>query len=510
MFVPLRRVATASFVKAVLWRYNIISHCIRSIGVLSLFASLFSASALTFHGVPTSPNLVPSYVSTIPPHTKAPLSFAGISLRKLKRRSATFSTVYDSFQGSTASKFPAASTAGSIDCMREVIRRTSASGDHCRRKVIVLGSTGSIGQQTLSVIRSLPDHFEVLALTAGSNVELLAKQCAEFKPRVAAIAAEARVADLKAAVMHLGQDRPQVLGGCDGVAEAATVGGAEGVVVTGIVGTAGLLPTVAAIEAGKAVALANKETLIAAGPVMQELLRKHKTLLLAADSEHSAILQCLQGTPSRGDIRRLILTASGGAFRSWPKEDLRKATVQDALKHPNWSMGPKITIDSATLMNKGLEVIEAHYLFGIPYDKIDVLIHPQSIVHSLVEFVDTTILAQLGKPDMKVPLLYTLSWPARLPIPLEPLDLVKAGSLTFEEADRDKYPCLALGYAAGRMGGTMPAVLSAANEEAVRLFRCGLIHFVEIPRVIERTMDAHKNDVITQNVTLEVTNKSYF
>jgi 1-deoxy-D-xylulose-5-phosphate reductoisomerase len=259
------------------------------------------------------------------------------------------------------------------------------------------------------------------------------------------------------------------------------------------VGCAGLLPTIAAIEAGKDIALANKETLIAGGPVVLPLVQKHEVKLLPADSEHSAIFQCLQGVPQNG-LRRIILTASGGAFRDWPVEKLAQVQVADALKHPNWSMGRKITVDSATLMNKGLEVIEAHCLFGVDYDRIEIVIHPQSIIHSLIELQDTSVLAQLGWPDMRLPLLYALSWPDRLPTEWERLDLVKAGNLTFRSPDHQKYPCMQLAYAAGRAGGSMPAVLNAANEQAVALFLEENIQFLDIPRLIEQACDRHQAD----------------
>jgi 1-deoxy-D-xylulose-5-phosphate reductoisomerase len=272
-----------------------------------------------------------------------------------------------------------------------------------------------------------------------------------------------------------------------GIVEVARYGEAQ-TVVTGIVGCAGLLPTIAAIEAGKDIALANKETLIAGGPVVLPLVEKQGVKLLPADSEHSAIFQCLQGIPP-GGLRRIVLTASGGAFRDWSVEQLPYVTVQDALKHPNWSMGRKITVDSATLMNKGLEVIEAHFLFGVDYDAIDIVIHPQSIIHSLIEVQDTSVLAQLGWPDMRLPLLYSLSWPDRLYTNWETLDLVKAGSLTFREPDHQKYPCMQLAYSAGRAGGAMPAVLNAANEQAVALFLEEKIAFLDIPRLIEMACD---------------------
>jgi 1-deoxy-D-xylulose-5-phosphate reductoisomerase len=282
---------------------------------------------------------------------------------------------------------------------------------------------------------------------------------------------------------------PILVGGAEGLAEVASYGVAE-TVVTGIVGCAGLLPTIAAIKAGKNIALANKETLIAGGPVINPLVTEYGVKLLPADSEHSAIFQCLQGVPA-GGLARIILTASGGAFRDLPVEALSQVTIADALKHPNWTMGKKITIDSATLMNKGLEVIEAHYLFGLDYDQIEIVIHPQSIIHSLIELTDTSVLAQLGLPDMRLPLLYALSYPDRLTTNWERLDLVKCGSLTFRAPDRRKYPCMDLAYYAGRVGGTMPAVLNAANEEAVALFLAGKISFIDIPRLIEATCSRH-------------------
>jgi 1-deoxy-D-xylulose-5-phosphate reductoisomerase len=267
-------------------------------------------------------------------------------------------------------------------------------------------------------------------------------------------------------------------------------------VVTGIVGCAGLKPTVAAIQAGKDICLANKETLIAGGPFVLPLAKRHGVAILPADSEHSAIFQCIQGLPE-GGLRRVILTASGGAFRDWATEDLARAKVSDALKHPNWSMGRKITIDSATLMNKGLEVIEAHYLFGAAYDDIDVVIHPQSIVHSMVETADSSVIAQLGWPDMRLPILYTLSWPRRQLVQdatWPRLDFVKMGNLTFRTPDRVKYPALDLAYAAGRKGGTMTGVLSAANEAVVALFLDEKIGYLDITRLVEATCEAHVAD----------------
>ncbi|MBD2090325.1 1-deoxy-D-xylulose-5-phosphate reductoisomerase [Microcoleus sp. FACHB-1515] len=359
------------------------------------------------------------------------------------------------------------------------------------KAISLLGSTGSIGTQTLDIVAQNPDRFRVVGLAAGRNVEMLAAQIRQFRPQIAAICDADALPQLQDAIADL--DAPPILlAGSDGVVEVARYGDAEAV-VTGIVGCAGLLPTIAAIEAGKDIALANKETLIAGGPVVLPLVQKHKVKLLPADSEHSAIFQCLQGVPE-GGLRRILLTASGGAFRDRPVEQLASVTVADALKHPNWTMGRKITIDSATLMNKGLEVIEAHYLFGADYDQIEIVIHPQSIIHSLIELQDTSVLAQLGWPDMRLPLLYALSYPDRIPTDWKPLDLVKAGDLTFREPDHAKYPCMQLAYAAGRAGGSMPAVLNAANEQAVELFLNEQIGFLDIPRLIEQVCDRHQSD----------------
>lgn len=352
--------------------------------------------------------------------------------------------------------------------------------------ISILGSTGSIGTQTLDIVRDHPDHFQVVGLAAGNNITLLSEQIREFKPEIVAIQNEAKLVELHEAIANL-PDKPILLAGKEAICEVASYGKSESV-VTGIVGCAGLLPTIAAIKAGKDIALANKETLIAGGPVVLPLIKEYGVKLLPADSEHSAIFQCLQGIPEKG-LRKIILTASGGSFRDLPIEKLSTVTVKDALKHPNWSMGQKITIDSATLMNKGLEVIEAHYLFGLDYDNIDIVIHPQSIIHSMIELQDTSVLAQLGWADMRLPLLYALSYPDRIPTNWETLDLVKVGSLTFREPDHHKYPCMQLAYHAGRVGGCLPAVLNAANEQAVALFLQEKITFLDIPRLIESVCD---------------------
>ncbi|PPT08922.1 1-deoxy-D-xylulose 5-phosphate reductoisomerase [Geitlerinema sp. FC II] len=367
------------------------------------------------------------------------------------------------------------------------------------KAITLLGSTGSIGTQTLDIVAQYPDRFRLVGIAAGNNLELLVRQVRQFKPEIVAIRNEDKFSELKEALADL-DPQPQLLSGEAGIIEVARYGDAEAV-VTGIVGCAGLLPTIAAIEAGKDIALANKETLIAGGPVVNPLIEKHGVKLLPADSEHSAIFQCLQGVPE-GGLKRIILTASGGAFRDWPVEKLPEVTVADAIKHPNWSMGRKITVDSATLMNKGLEVIEAHYLFGLDYDDIDIVVHPQSIIHSLIELQDTSVLAQLGWPDMRLPLLYAMSWPERLKTDWEKLDLVKAGDLTFRDPDRQKYPCMDLAYTAGRAGGSMTAVLNAANEQAVALFLDEKVQFLDIPKLIESTIDRHRSDN-TQTPTLE-------
>ena len=383
------------------------------------------------------------------------------------------------------------------------------SGTVAVKALSVLGSTGSIGTQTLEIVEEFPQRFRVVALTAGRNLALLCQQVQQHQPEVVALADPALLPELRERLSALNLPRlPELVAGREGLCQAAAWSSAD-LVVTGIVGCAGLLPTLAAIEAGKDLALANKETLIAAGPVVLPALERSGSRLLPADSEHSAIFQCLQGTPwadnarlSTGvptpGLRRIQLTASGGAFRDWKAADLAKATVADATSHPNWSMGRKITVDSASLMNKGLEVIEAQYLYGVDYDHIEIVIHPQSIIHSMVELADSSVLAQLGWPDMKLPILYCLSWPERLETPWRRLDLTELGQLSFRAPDPAKYPCMDLAYAAGRAGGTMPAVLNAANEQAVALFLEERIHFLDIPKLIEATCDRHRSDLKAQ------------
>lgn len=364
------------------------------------------------------------------------------------------------------------------------------------KPISIVGSTGSIGTQTLDIVSENPDKFRVVALAAGSNVTLLADQVKTVRPKLVSVRNESLVEELKDAIADM-EDKPEIIPGEQGIIEVARH--AEAVtVVTGIVGCAGLKPTVAAIEAGKDIALANKETLIAGGPFVLPLAHKHKVKILPADSEHSAIFQCIQGLPE-GALRRIILTASGGAFRDLPVEKLKEVKVADALKHPNWNMGKKITVDSATLFNKGLEVIEAHYLFGAEYDNIEIVIHPQSIIHSMVETQDSSVLAQLGWPDMRLPILYTLSWPDRVycsEITWPRLDLCKLGSLTFKAPDNVKYPSMDLAYSAGRAGGTMTGVLSAANEKAVELFISERISYLDIFKIVELTCAKHREELV--------------
>lgn len=364
------------------------------------------------------------------------------------------------------------------------------------QKFSLLGSTGSIGTQTLDIVAEHPDKFQITALAAGSNIELLAEQIRNHHPTLVSIRDASLVAPLKELIKDV-SPQPEILVGDQGIIEVARHADADAC-VTGIVGCAGLQPTVAAIQAGKDICLANKETLIAGGPFVLPLAEKHGVKILPADSEHSAIFQCLQGLPE-GGMRRIILTASGGAFRDLPVEKLKNVGVADALKHPNWSMGKKITIDSATLMNKGLEVIEAHYLFGASYDNIEIVIHPQSIIHSMIETADSSVLAQLGWPDMRLPILYTMSWPQRVLCSEQTwprLDFVKMGDLTFRTPDHEKYPAMALAYAAGRAGGTMTGVLSAANEQAVEYFLEEKIGYLDIMKVVEAACDKHQNALV--------------
>ena len=354
------------------------------------------------------------------------------------------------------------------------------------KKIAIMGSTGSIGTQTLDVVRENKD-LEVVGLSAGSNVDLMEKQIREFQPKLAVMGNEKMAADLKCRVA----DQPvKVSWGMDGLLELASMPESE-ILVTAIVGMIGIRPTIAAIEAGKDIALANKETLVTAGHLIMPLARKHNVQILPVDSEHSAIFQALHGeNPSQ--ISRLLITASGGPFRGKKTEDLEKVTVQDALKHPNWAMGRKITIDSATLVNKGLEVMEAKWLFGVDLDRIDVVVQPKSIIHSMVEFVDGAVIAQLGTPDMKLPIQYALYYPERRYLPGERLDFRKLTEITFEVPDMDTFRGLPLAMEASRRGGSMPTVFNAANERAVAAFLDEKIRFLDIYTLIEEAMTAHQ------------------
>jgi 1-deoxy-D-xylulose-5-phosphate reductoisomerase len=351
----------------------------------------------------------------------------------------------------------------------------------------ILGSTGSIGVSTLEIVAAYPERFRVAALTAGRNLELFARQIRQFAPRIAAVASPEAVPRLKELCDGLDVE---ILGGAEGLKAAATAD-ESGMVVAAIVGAAGLAPTAAAVRAGKDIALANKETLVTAGHLFMDMISDYGVKLYPVDSEHSAVFQSIEGHRSQ-DISKIILTASGGPFRNTPVEQLAHVSVRDALNHPNWSMGRKITIDSATMMNKGLEVLEARWLFDAPVEKIEVNIHPQSIIHSMVEYVDGCVIAQLGTPDMKAPIAYALSYPERIATGVKPLDLTAFSGLTFFKPDLDKFRCLSLAYRAINDGESMPAVMNAANEIAVDAFLDGRIGFVQIAEVIERTMDRHQ------------------
>ena len=356
----------------------------------------------------------------------------------------------------------------------------------------ILGSTGSIGVSTLEIVAAHPDRFRVVAMTAGRNLELFSRQIRQFSPRIAAVASREDVPRLKELCSGL---KVEILGGVEGLIAAATADEVH-MVVAAIVGAAGLVPTAAAIRAGKDIALANKETLVTAGHLFMEMVTEYKVRLFPVDSEHSAVFQSIEGHRSQ-DIGRIILTASGGPFLNTPAEQLARVTVADALNHPNWSMGRKITIDSATMMNKGLEVLEARWLFDAPVEKIAVNIHPQSIIHSMVEYIDGCVIAQLGTPDMKAPIAYALSYPERVATGVKPLDLTEFSGLTFFKPDLEKFRCLGLAYSAIAAGESMPAVMNAANEIAVEAFLAGRIGFMRIAEVIERTMDRHQAQSLT-------------
>lgn len=355
------------------------------------------------------------------------------------------------------------------------------------KKIAILGSTGSIGINTLDIVRNNKKRFKVLGLAAGANVDLFEKQVREFKPKWAALVDEKKADLLKKRVRRL---KVEIFSGINGIIKISSMPETE-LVVSAIVGAAGLFPTFAALKRGKDIALANKETLVIAGELFMKHVRRKKGRIIPVDSEHSAIFQCINGAKDH-KIKKIILTASGGPFLNYSSKKLKKVTTREALKHPNWNMGPKITIDSATLMNKGLEVIEAYWLFGIDASRIDVVIHPESIIHSMVEFIDTSIIAQMGLPDMRVPINYALNYPERVSTNLPALNLTKERPLTFLEPDYKRFPCLKYAFDALQIAMSMPAVLNAANEVAVQAFLNGSIPFTGIPKIIRETMDIHK------------------
>ncbi|HVZ39056.1 MAG TPA: 1-deoxy-D-xylulose-5-phosphate reductoisomerase [Candidatus Kapabacteria bacterium] len=378
------------------------------------------------------------------------------------------------------------------------------------QSITILGATGSIGTQTLDVVRANPDRYRAACLTTNRNIELLADQIAEFHPDLVVVREERAAQELH----RRNPGRVEILVGDEGLLRAATYPGVD-VVMSAMVGFAGLVPTIAAIRAGKRIALANKETLVVAGELINCLLKDYGGTLIPVDSEHSAIFQCLAGE-SPSEIERIILTASGGPFRELPAEEFATITPERALKHPNWSMGPKITIDSATLMNKGLEVIEARWLFDAQPDRLSVVVHPQSIIHSMVEFIDGSVKAQLGLPDMRLPIQYALAYPERIANTHPRLSLSAIGTLTFFEPDTGRFPALRLAYEALERMGTAPAILNAANEVAVAAFLDGTITFTDIPRLIERALteipvrDAPTlDDILAADTTTRRTVRSY-
>lgn len=353
------------------------------------------------------------------------------------------------------------------------------------KKINLLGATGSIGIQTIDILRSHNEEFQLKAVSAGRNIDGIRKIIAEFKPELVSVQDKA-----SAEILRSEFGNTKFVYGNDGLTEVACYGDSE-IVVNAVMGSVGLGPTLSAIESGKHIALANKETLVTAGHLVMSAAEKHGVQMLPVDSEHSAIFQCLQGENPK-NIERLILTASGGSFRNRTRGELVDVSVEDALAHPNWAMGAKITIDCATMMNKGLEVIEAHWLFNLPYEKIDVLIHPQSIIHSMVEFHDSSVMAQLGTPDMRVPIQLALSYPDRSPLNgAKRLNLAEVATLNFRDVDFNRYPCLKMAYEAGKTGGTMPTVMNAANEVAVSKFLERKIPFLEIEWIVETAMAEH-------------------
>lgn len=363
------------------------------------------------------------------------------------------------------------------------------------KNIAILGSTGSIGTQTLEVIAAYPEEYRVLGLSAGSNIDILIEQIAKFSPKIVSVKNKELADKLK---IHV-SDKIKILYGKEGLVEVATYQDVD-ILVSAVVGSVGLNPTIEAIKCGKKIALANKETLVAGGHIVMNLVNKYNVPIIPIDSEHSAIFQCLNGE-NIDEVKKLIITASGGSFRNKSREELKEVTVEDALNHPNWNMGAKITIDSATMMNKGFEVIEAHWLFNMPYKKIDVIVHPESIIHSMVEYNDKAVIAQLGTPDMKIPIQYALSYPNRKKLNGNSLNLLELGSLNFYKPDYERFPCLKMAYQCGEEGGTLPTVLNAANEVAVEAFLQGKIPFIGIEFLIKEALENHNN---IKNPSLEV------
>lgn len=361
--------------------------------------------------------------------------------------------------------------------------------------ISILGSTGSIGCNTLRVVESLSEQFRVVALGAGRNVGRLAEQVARHLPELVSVETEESARELRAALFQRDIDLPRIVVGTEGLIDIATHAEAD-CVVSATVGAVGFVPTLRALEAGKRVALANKETLVMAGELMTKAAALSGAELLPVDSEHNALHQCLRGE-HRGEVRRLILTASGGPFRTRNREEMEAATVAEAMRHPTWNMGAKVTIDSATLMNKGLEVIEAHWLFGFEAEEIGIVVHPESVVHSMIELIDGSIIAQMGVTDMRHAIQYALTYPERHSCELPPLDLTKLQALHFEEPDMERFPAISLAYRALRTGGTLPAAMNAANEVAVDSFINGHLSFNDIPRVIEAVMNEHEVEAVT-------------
>jgi 1-deoxy-D-xylulose-5-phosphate reductoisomerase len=367
------------------------------------------------------------------------------------------------------------------------------------RRLVILGSTGSVGTQALDVVRRNPDLFEVVGLAAAQSHELLVGQIREFLPPVVAVSDERAAQDLREALSGL--RGVEVMVGADAAERLARDSDAD-MVLNAMVGAVGLAPTLATLQSGKMLALANKESLIVGGELVMDLVKGEPDRLVAVDSEHSALAQCLRGE-RREDLSRVIITASGGPFRGWSREELARASVKEALAHPTWSMGPKITVDSATLMNKGFEVIEAHFLFGLEYSQIDVVIHPESVIHSMAEFKDGSMMAQLSRPDMRLPIQLALAHPDRLSTGIGPLNLAATGSLTFEAVDRDAFPALDLAYRAGQLGATYPAVMNAANEVTVRAFLESTIPLTDIAGLTAQVVEEHEPASVVSAVSLE-------